>query len=182
MVGGSPATAAPALYSSTNSSSVSASSPDSSSKKSVSKKFDAQVAKASQYMRTSSDGSTYFDVDAAKTAGADATILEVGAVVNQLAASQNAGAGDSMAARLSLPIWGNWCGPGHGGGAAVDVLDSICRTHDRCYGSKGYFACSCDRAIVRDIKRNAGRMKIKERTAAAAVSVYFTYCACNPFK
>lgn len=64
----------------------------------------------------------------------------------------------------------------------MDVLDSICRTHDQCYGSRGYFACSCDRAIVRDVRANASRMKTQERAVAAAVSTYFTYCLCNPLK
>ncbi len=40
----------------------------------------------------------------------------------------------------------------------------------------------CDRAIVRDIRANASRMKTQERAVAAAVSTYFTYCLCNPLK
>lgn len=148
----------------------------------VTQAFDRQVEEATQFMRTAPDGSTYFDTDAALAANADSTILEMGEVINQLSASQQPAPEGQVSTRASLPIWGNWCGPGHGGGSAVDVLDSICRTHDRCYGSRGYFACSCDRAIVRDIRANASRMKTQERAVAAAVSTYFTYCLCNPLK
>lgn len=148
----------------------------------ITQSFDRQVEEATQFMRTAPDDSTYFDTDAATAANADPTILEMGTVINQLAASQQPAPEGQMSTRASLPIWGNWCGPGHGGGIAVDVLDSICRTHDRCYGSRGYFACSCDRAIVRDIRANAYRMKTQERAVAAAVSTYFTYCLCNPLK
>lgn len=84
--------------------------------------------------------------------------------------------------RAGVPMWGNWCGPGHGGGIARDRLDSLCRTHDRCYGSKGYFACSCDRALVSGISKNSSKMKSKERAMASVVSVYFRYSPCNPLK
>ncbi|KGJ71921.1 hypothetical protein GY21_18840 [Cryobacterium roopkundense] len=86
-----------------------------------------------------------------------------------------------MTTMAGVPIWGNWCGPGHGGGSAVDVLDSICQTHDRCYEDRGYFACSCDRKIVADIRNSIHLMTSGEKAMAVAVSTYFTYCLCNPF-
>ena len=143
--------------------------------------FDEQLNLAMQYMRTNADESTYFDMTAAEEAGASAATLEVGSLINQLAVSQRGAGDDQMTTMLSVPIWGNWCGPGHGGGYAVDVLDSICQTHDNCYAARGYFACSCDRAIVADIRNNIYRMTTGERIMAAAVSTYFTYCLCNPF-
>ena len=39
--------------------------------------------------------------------------------------------------QLSIPIYGNWCGPGHGGGPAIDAVDAVCRAHDQCYGQRG---------------------------------------------
>lgn len=54
----------------------------------VSQAFDRQVEEAIRFMRTAPDGSTYFDTDAAHAANADPTILEMGAVIDQLAASQ----------------------------------------------------------------------------------------------
>ena len=143
--------------------------------------FDAQVSLAMQYMRTARDESTYFDVTAARGAGASAATLEIGDMINQLASSQRGSGDGTMTTMAGVPIWGNWCGPGHGGGSAVDVLDSICQTHDRCYGDRGYFACSCDREIVADIRTNINRMTSGERAMAVAVSTYFTYCLCNPF-
>lgn len=181
LLGGSPALAVPPAQNAESSSSPSAKA-NFTPKKSNNKEFDAQVSKALKFMRVSEGQASYFDTAAAEAGGADAATLEVGSIVNSLAAPQNDGQGDQAAAKLGLPIWGNWCGPGHGGGAAVDVLDSICRTHDKCYGSRGYFACSCDRAIISDINRNINKMKTQERVTAAAVSVYFTYCMCNPFK
>lgn len=143
--------------------------------------FHAQVSLAMQYMRTAPDGSSYFDVTAAQTAGANAATLETGDKINQLASTQQGAGDNTMTTMAGVPLWGNWCGPGHGGGSAVDVLDSICQTHDNCYGDRGYFACSCDREIVADIGNNINRMTTGEKAMAVAVSTYFTYCLCNPF-
>lgn len=129
---------------------------------------------------TTRDGAVYFDIEKAEAAGADAATIEVGLLLNEYSDLQAAPSGN-IAAR-GMPIWGNWCGPGHGGGRAVDTLDSLCRTHDKCYGSRGYFACSCDRNLVSGIKKNAYKMGKKERAMASAVSVYFTYSFCNPLK
>lgn len=184
LVGGSPATAAPPIRDTTVTADTSAgqeSAGQGKNKKAIVQDFDRQIESAKQFMRTNADGSTYFDMDAAQLANADAATIEIGFVINQLAASRKS-PDEGISTRLVWPVWGNWCGPGYGGGAAIDTLDSICRTHDRCYGSRGYFACSCDRAIVSDIRANAHRMGSKERAVAAAVSTYFTYCACNPFK
>lgn len=90
--------------------------------------------------------------------------------------------GTSRIITAGVPIWGNWCGPGHGGGKAKDTLDSLCRTHDLCYRKKGYFACSCDRAIVKGINARVHKMKRAEKRRAAVVSVYFKVSPRNPFK
>jgi hypothetical protein len=51
-----------------------------------------------------------------------------------------------------LPIYGNYCGPGHGDPTyttpPVDAVDAVCRAHDRCYDTGGYFNCGCDRALI----------------------------------
>jgi len=41
--------------------------------------------------------------------------------------------GSRWPAGLRFPIHGNWCGPGHGGGPCVDVIDRACRRHDLAY-------------------------------------------------
>ena len=48
-----------------------------------------------------------------------------------------------------LELYGNWCGPGHGGhGPPIDAVDEVCCRHDQCYCAEGYLECSCDRDLV----------------------------------
>jgi hypothetical protein len=64
------------------------------------------------------------------------------------AALASAGAPKLRAAQ-GIPIYGNWCGPGHGGsGPPLDPVDRVCCLHDRCYDDRGYFDCSCDRDLI----------------------------------
>lgn len=54
---------------------------------------------------------------------------------------------------LTIPVYGNWCGPNYGSGTPIDGLDDCCRQHDLCYDSvgAGYFSrrtCSCDRTLA----------------------------------
>lgn len=81
-----------------------------------------------------------------------------------------------------VPIWGNWCDPGRGGGKAKDRLDSLCRTHDLRYGKKGYFACSCNRALGQGHKFKRIEDEKCGETYGAVVSVYFKASPCNPLK
>jgi len=57
---------------------------------------------------------------------------------------------------IGLPVYGNWCGPGHGGGVPVDDVDRACMIHDNCYGDHGYFNCTCDRELVANLQRAIG--------------------------
>lgn len=54
-----------------------------------------------------------------------------------------------------MPIYGNYCGPGHGDDtgntAPVDAVDAACRRHDLCYRDKGYFHCGCDGALIAEM-------------------------------
>ena len=58
-----------------------------------------------------------------------------------------------------LPIYGNWCGPGHPSAAAlppVDVFDAACMRHDYC--TAGPFPeTACDRAFVGELHQLAAR-------------------------
>lgn len=155
--------------------------------------FDAKAAMVEKYMRSDANGEPYFDTKVATDSKANAETLEAGEIINEMAEFKRA-SGAGWNGRVSTPprgqttnngvhIWGNWCGPGHGGGAALGRLDALCRTHDRCYGSRGYFACSCDRELRDGIRRNAGRWSSGgEATAAVAVYTYFNSSLCNPFK
>jgi len=53
---------------------------------------------------------------------------------------------------LSLPVYGNYCGVGHGDPTfqtpPVDAVDLVCREHDRCYGLLGDFDERCDRNLI----------------------------------
>ena len=57
--------------------------------------------------------------------------------------------------QLSLPVYGNYCGAGHGDPTGrtppTDAVDAICREHDRCYRRLGDFDFRCDRALIRDM-------------------------------
>lgn len=48
---------------------------------------------------------------------------------------------NDVSADISLPIYGNWCGPGYGSGTPIDGMDACCQYHDYCYGSQCYYSC-----------------------------------------
>jgi hypothetical protein len=58
------------------------------------------------------------------------------------------GRGVKMAA--GVPVYGNWCGPGHGGesGPPIDPVDQVCCRHDKCYDQRGYLDCSCNQDLL----------------------------------
>jgi len=61
---------------------------------------------------------------------------------------------------LSLPVHGNWCGPGHtagtpmSGSAPVDPLDAACMRHDLCYVQRGTGDCGCDLAFMDELRHS----------------------------
>lgn len=88
-----------------------------------------------------------------------------------------AGSGDQQSTYIQpadVPcIYGNWCGPGCGGGDIKDDVDNCCKKHDDCYDRNGYFCCSCDRKVVQCVTPKINPFTAKGR-AAAAVAAYFT--------
>jgi hypothetical protein len=54
--------------------------------------------------------------------------------------------------QLSLPVYGNYCGLGHGDPTGntppIDAVDAVCREHDRCYALLGGFDSRCDQDFV----------------------------------
>lgn len=122
-------------------------------------------------------GTPTFDAAAAGRAGESAQVMEAGRAFNAMAA-RNA---QPRLAKVSLPVWGNWCGPGHSGpGAPVDTLDTLCMRHDQCYQARGYFDCLCDAQLKAEIGRYSDRMSWRERAVAAAITVYFSVTPCKP--
>ncbi len=63
----------------------------------------------------------------------------------------------------SLPVHGNWCGPGYAGGYAgrtapappTDPLDAACMRHDICKGYRGPLDCGCDLGFMRELRATA---------------------------
>ncbi|KWZ72648.1 hypothetical protein HMPREF3198_02008 [Winkia neuii] len=130
--------------------------------------FEDGEAPVLRYVKTIG-GVTHFDKQKAAAEGASPELLKVGEIIEEysLAANPN---GD----RLSLPIYGNWCGPGYSGpGKPIDKLDTACMHHDKCYGKKGYLNCKCDQQLIDEINRNFSKMKKKEKAFAVAVKAYF---------
>lgn len=70
---------------------------------------------------------------------------------------------------VAFPVYGNWCGPGHGSGTPIDILDKGCKNHDMCYRSVGYHKCSCDRTFLRYVKNNYRKMAGTSQKAMANV-------------
>src|SRR3712207_3316462 len=54
--------------------------------------------------------------------------------------------------QLSFPVYGNYCGFGHGDPSGntppIDAVDAVCREHDLCYGLLGDFDSRCDRNLI----------------------------------
>jgi hypothetical protein len=90
----------------------------------------------------------------------------------------------SAPAAGGLPIYGNYCGPGFGDVTGVtppvDAVDAACRTHDLCYGARGYFNCGCDRALIAAMPAAiAATGSGAGRAAGSAVLAYFTHAPCS---
>ena len=66
--------------------------------------------------------------------------------------SESGPSGDQNAKALSLPVYGNYCGMGHGDPTwktpPIDAVDLVCREHDRCYSLLGDFDSRCDRNLI----------------------------------
>ncbi|PIE08124.1 MAG: hypothetical protein CSA74_03780 [Rhodobacterales bacterium] len=57
------------------------------------------------------------------------------------------------AAQVGIPVYGNWCGPGHGAGPALDPVDAACMRHDFCTANYGPFNCNCDLMLMAELRR-----------------------------
>lgn len=134
-----------------------------------------------KYIQQDKDGKLIFNVDKAIEEEQSDFIIESGKEFNALSNHvENKKESQSAAEILrGMPVWGNWCGPGHGGGVPKDKLDSLCMTHDLCYKVKGYFDCGCDKALVAGITATLPFMKSAEKRAALAVAAYFSIAPCK---
>lgn len=74
-----------------------------------------------------------------------------------------------------LKVYGNYCGPGHKGGAPIDGLDMACMKHDKCYTKDGYHDCNCDAEFIKDIESflQNGKLTFKQRTFGTMIKAFF---------
>lgn len=141
----------------------------------------ASVSQLENYITISDSGIISFDVQRARDNGESADVIDRGIKLNMFSSEMRK---DPTATRtkISLPIWGNWCGPGQSGPASpVDTLDAQCKKHDLCYANRGYFACYCDVQLLENINLNYSKMGVKEKAMAVVISAYFSVSFCNPF-
>lgn len=125
-----------------------------------------------KYTTVTEEGRLNFDIELAIASGESDFIIETGKMINEIDRQYNPDP-DTFSIAASLPIWGNWCGPGYGGGRALDYLDAACRTHDLNYAYYGYFHCASDKKLVTTISADYSKMKAAEKVAANAVRTYF---------
>ncbi len=56
---------------------------------------------------------------------------------------------------LSFPVYGNYCGFGHGDPTgktpSIDAVDAVCREHDLCYRLRSDFDHRCDRNLIENM-------------------------------
>lgn len=74
--------------------------------------------------------------------------------------------------RNGIPVYGNWCGPGHYGGVCVDSIDCACKAHDKCIAKYGLLNCRCDNELVKALEGN-------KRHIAIALRFFFKKSPCR---
>ena len=88
--------------------------------------------------------------------------------------------GASRAQQDGLEIYGNWCGPFHGGGDPIDAVDRQCCIHDHCYDDRGYLDCSCDRDLISGMHRAMANPYVSQtgRDRASLIAGFFRVSPC----
>lgn len=148
---------------------------------------DRDVEKVLTYTTFAEDGSLIFDTEQAIRDNMSEDIIAAGKSLEEFAYAYQLEAINQergIEVYISIPIYGNYCGPGTepNAGNPVDYLDSCCKTHDDCYGSVGYFACTCDEQLIDDINLKYAQMTGSTKQAALAIKTYFTMALGNPTK
>lgn len=83
----------------------------------------------------------------------------------------------------SMPIHGNWCGPGYPkpgeNPEPIDSADAACMRHDHCYEEKGYFDCSCDQRLVEEIVGGRDYASLNPSGIEWKIINYFAASSCR---
>ena len=148
---------------------------------------DQVVENVNQYLYTTENGLLKFDKERAITNCEDEIVIQTGEKIEEIALAyyeyelaQETG----IALAVTIPIYGNYCGPGYGSGFPLDVLDAQCQKHDDCYGGteapEGYHSCYCDWELVDDVRSVLSSLDVDQTVTAYAIIGYFERKASNP--
>lgn len=80
---------------------------------------DPMVKRILKYVSQDENGYVTFDIKAAKKDGQSSEVITQGNLFNEISKGYSDLGNDNygmMAHPTGIPIWGNWCGPGYGGG------------------------------------------------------------------
>ena len=85
---------------------------------------------------------------------------------------------------LSFPVYGNYCGFGHGDPTGktppIDAVDAVCREHDLCYRLRGDFDRRCDRNLIETMPDAiAGTPSPQGKNAGLLALLYFSLAERN---
>lgn len=91
----------------------------------------------------------------------------------------------AVAPAISLPVYGNYCGPGYGDESGctrpIDAVDAVCCRHDQCYRRQGYFNCGCNWDLVEAMPAAIANTPSAEgKAAGAAIMAVFANALCWP--
>ena len=92
----------------------------------------------------------------------------------------------SHATLMSMPMHGNWCGPGTPGNGVeatyppIDPLDQACYQHDTCYNLQGNGDCGCDIQFMNHLKSIRYPSKYLEDKARAMYDAIGLIPCTNP--
>lgn len=93
--------------------------------------------------------------------------------------AESASAAGGGMAMSGIPVHGNWCGPGVGGGPPTSNLHAACMAHDQCWERRGSMDCGCDLALLKVAEDASKHKSAGEVAAAAAVVAYFELAPCS---
>lgn len=135
--------------------------------------FQEEVNTILRYTSIHESGYFQFDAVTATLEGVDSDLISTGEQLEAWSIYEY-DASQGLARAVALPIYGNWCGPGYGGGDPIDALDAACKTHDECYGSYGWADCDCDLQLINTINSRLPYFSNSQKSTARLIVAYFT--------
>lgn len=84
--------------------------------------------------------------------------------------------GRSLAMTAKTLMYGCWCGKGNSCTSVKDAVDNVCRSHDKCYDSKGVMHCSCEKQLCNDMVGAVVQPGVGPAGKAAGVLARTIFC------